>query len=77
MGHCRRPSRSLTFKNPRKCFSDHDVSNSRNEMGFQSKVTKGVWLLDGTVCLSRPRPVSGVNHVAPTLLADGWFPGGS
>ena len=46
-------------------------------MGFQSKVTKGVWLLDGTVCLSRPRPVSGVNHVAPTLLADGWFPGGS
>ena len=28
-------------------------------------------LLDGTVRLSRPRPVSGVNHIAPTRLADG------
>ena len=29
-------------------------------------VTKGVLLLDGTVHLSRPRPVSGVNHITPT-----------
>ena len=28
-------------------------------------------LLDGTVRLSRLRPVSGVNHVAPTRLAVG------
>ena len=33
--------------------------------------TKGVLLLDGTVRLSRPRTVSGANHIAPTRLADG------
>ena len=27
-------------------------------------------LLDGTVRLSRPRPVSGANHIVPTRLAD-------
>ena len=32
---------------------------------------EGCVLLDGTVRLSRPRPVSGANHIAPTRLADG------
>ena len=39
-------------------------------IGVSRKGGKGC-VLDGTVRLSRPRPISGVNHSAPTRLADG------